>query len=206
MTELTATLSSAPRINIQYEDPGMQPPVEVRTAWCAGETGSGLDLVAATGSTTFLVLPVAFLAYPKLQYHGHLWWVVAADYTQVGAVQNIELQLVLDGVATGTAMSFGGAGIAAFAGTGAMLIDVKMTVMGSLTGFDKQILTANLLLLDSAGTAILHNETLVRTYTISQESDHDIGFQIRKTSAVPNPNVLDIRSVNCTHFAPRSGS
>lgn len=204
MTELTATLARAPRINIQYEDFGMQAPVEIRTAWCAGETGSGTDFVIATGNTSFLQLPVAFLAYPKLQFHGYLWWVITADYTQVGANQTIELQLVQNGSAIGSAMSFGPA--AAFAGTGAIVIDAKMYVFGNMTGSDRQLLDVTFSVVDAAGAATMVTGSAKQFYTISQEADQDIGFQIRKTSAVPNPNVLDLRSFNCLHIGSRSGS
>lgn len=198
----------APPITVSSENYQPEPAVKSGSYWCAEENGNGQYWVSAVGDNTNLVLPVHYVTYPGLKLHGCLWYRFVANYSENGgaATQTLNVQLMVDGVATGSVMTTSAIGVFASANNGTFRVDAKLDVLGSMDGVSEQMLEVSMLVLDDTG-ALKTNDTKYQRLTISNLSSHDIGFKVWKTTASPagmTTNTLDVRSGFSLHLCSPS--
>lgn len=165
---------------------------------------SGLDWVSIASNTDWLTLPIASVRWPRLKRVGLIHWDITGNYfnTSVGPLtQNLEFELMVDGAATGSSLTW--AESAGCDANGILVFTADLRVVGDYQGGTRHLIEARLLIVNGTATEAL-NTTKYLIPTIDSTADRTLGWRCRKANAVANTR-LEIQSIGCTQPLYTSG-
>lgn len=205
----TAQVVVPPQVYAQTPQRETQPAVRrtVALRQLASEYTSALgdnSWLTAAGTSA----AVARMPYPSLKGHGWHQWLYMGNYSNNGGTNTIDVQLMVDGVATGTVMTSSNITSFGSASNGTIRIEARLLILGNVTVAGEQQLEL-FIVVDDHLAAQKINDRKTQRYTISNTADHELALQIRKTTASPGgmtTNTLSIQSLNGLHFNQISGS
>lgn len=177
-------------------------PPQESTILTAESDYSGLDWVSIASNTDWKTLPLASLRWPRLKRVGLVHWDIVANYFNTAAgSQDIEFELMIDGSASGSSLTWtesAGCDI-----NGVLVFTADLRVVGDYRADTRHLIEARLLVVNGTGVEAL-NSTKYLLPTIDSTADRTLGWRCRKATAVANTR-LEIQSVGCYQNLYTSG-
>ncbi len=198
---------------------GVQPGFRLTTADMSLEPGGGEEFFSGTGDITELVVPSGAFRFPALKFHGVAFRRDYANYDQQqggGTLQSFVIRIYDNGVAVGPTITFFDTGNEIPDANGndmAVVVDIALGVMGDITEENLQHVDCTMIVTNRSTSAEVKRETKSWCLSLEQDTDHDIGYGIRKgivgnwtTPAGGRSNNFKMRSFTGWHIGQRSGS
>lgn len=187
---------------VQETDHGLLQPDTVLTAEMEY---SGNDFVRSNADTSWLTLPAARVAYPRLLRHGRIEFEVTGTYFNTGAVvQTLDFELVVDGTPTGAMLSYP---ITAVGGNPSFLLFAAvLRIVGSIDGNTLYDLEGRLRMQrgDVGTYDLMIDSTKAVRPTIDGTASRTLNFRARRRNNVTNEAFL-LRSFMAHQPLYRSG-
>lgn len=163
---------------------------------------SGLDWVSIASNTDWLTLPVASLRWPRLKRVGVVHWDITANYFNTAAgSQDIEFELMVDGAASGSSLTWTES--AGCDSNGVLVFTADLRVIGDYQGGTRHMIEARLLVVNGTGVQAL-NSTKFLLPTLDSTADRTLGWRCRKATSVANTR-LEVQSIGCIQSLYTSG-
>lgn len=144
-------------------------------------------------------LPVAILEYPLLKHVGKIEWFCPGKYWNgLGTAQDLEFELVIDGVASGHVFSWPQNSAC---DSGSLLrFKATLAIHGAVGGTTQYTIDAELVIIDSTGADVVRSsKTLIAVIDGSNEStsSRNLAWRFRKNNATSPQTRIEILSPSC---------